>query len=293
MSRPRVLTELELNFGLNQNRIGKNGRLIVSADKKDGRTVFVPLYRRIPYQWQGFHYQDDDDQPFLQLHHSAGGLTGGDTSAMHLRAAPETRVLVTTTEATRYYKTDIIEPAHEVFEFEIESGSVLEYLPDETIPYAQSRAKRDAYFNLKPDSHLIATDILSGGRLAYRGGEMFDFDSFQSRNVVRVDGRSIFMDNMQIDKSNASTVMDSWSGYQVLSTLFAYSNCLDEDLRDEINRMLAEVPDIRFGVSIRNWLLVVKVLTRETWLAHEMIHNTWTLIRPRILNKPSLRIVKG
>src|SRR5699024_7423937 len=131
----------EDKFGTKQNRIGKHGRLIVKAITKDGRTHFVPLYRRIPYQWQGFHYQDVDDQPFLQLHHSAGGLTGGDTAGVHLSTDPGTRSFVTTTEATRYYKADTQDPAHEIFEFHLGSGSILEYLPDETIPYASSKAK--------------------------------------------------------------------------------------------------------------------------------------------------------
>src|SRR5699024_11466911 len=116
---------------------------------------------------------------------------------------PDTRSLATTTEATRYYNTTTEEPAHEVFEFDVDSGSVLEYLPDETIPYADSKTKRETFFNLKADSHLIATDILSGGRLEYLQGEMFDFDTFQSKSVVSVEGKSIFVDNLLLDKSNS------------------------------------------------------------------------------------------
>src|SRR5699024_1138089 len=71
------LTQLERHISCHKYQIGKTGRSIGRDTKRDQRTHFVPLYRRIPYQWQGFHYRDVDDQTFLQLHHSAGGLTKG------------------------------------------------------------------------------------------------------------------------------------------------------------------------------------------------------------------------
>lgn len=293
MNKNYGLSRLERHIGGKRNRIGKNGRLIVRATKKDDRTHLVPLYRRIPYQWQGFHYQDVDDQPFLQLHHSAGGLTNGDTAAVYFSSEPETRSLVTTTEATRYYKTTTEEPAHEVFEFDVDSGSVLEYLPDETIPYADSKTKRETFFNLKADSHLIATDILSGGRLEYLQGEMFDFDTFQSKSVVSVEGKSIFVDNLLLDKSNSNRVLDSWLGFRVLSTVVAFSSHLEPGIVDDISASLEAIPNIKFGVSFDNFLLVVKVLTHETWLAHEVVHDVWSTVRPNVLFKPSLSITKG
>lgn len=293
MSKNHGLSRLDRYFSGKKNRIGKNGRLIVRATKKDQRTHFVPLYRRIPYQWQGFHYQDVDDQPFLQLHHSAGGLTNGDTAAVYFGAEPETRSLITTTEATRYYKTTTEEPAHEVLEFNVDSGSVLEYLPDETIPYADSKTRRETFFKLKADSHLIATDILSGGRLEYLDGEMFDFDTFHSKSVVTVEGKSIFVDNLVLDQSNSSRVLDSWLGFRVLSTVVVFSSRLDSSIVDDITESLEAIPDIEFGVSCDNLLLVVKILTHETWLAHELVHGVWSAVRPSVLYKPSLTITKG
>lgn len=293
MSRVQALEVFDRKFGRKQNRIGKHGRLVLEAVNKNASTHLVPLYRRIPYQWQGFHYQDADDQPFLQLHHSAGGLTGGDTAAVYFRAAPLTKSLITTTEAARYYRTETDEPAHEAFEFRIGAGSVFEYLPDETIPYAQSKIKRETNFHLEADSHLIASDILTGGRLAHRDGEMFDFDSFESTSAIFVDGRKIFIDRLSLDQSNVSMVRDSWVGYRVLTTIVSYSSSLDDGAADEIHDKLTALSDIKFGVSFQNRLLVVKVLTDETWLAHEIVDIVWSLIRPRVLNKPSMKIIKG
>src|SRR5699024_5233621 len=199
---------------------------------------------------------------------------------------PDTRSLATTTEATRYYKTTTEEPAHEVFEFDVDSGSVLEYLPDETIPYADSKTKRETFFNLKADSHLIATDILSGGRLEYLEGEMFDFNTFHSKSVVTVEGKSIFVDNLILVQSNSSRVLDSWLGFSVLSTVVVFSSRLAPSIVDDITESLEAIPDIKFGVSFDDLLLVVKVLTNETWLAHEVVHDVWSAVCPRVLFIP-------
>lgn len=293
MNRHTDVAELDHKFITQGSRIGKNGRLIVKAIKRNERTELIPVYRRIPYQWQGFHYQDGDDQPFLQLHHSAGGLTNGDTAGFRLSANPGTRTLITTTEATRFYRTETEEPSHEIFDFTIGPGSYLEYLPDETIPYRESKVRRETVFNISSNSHLIATDILSGGRLAYRCGEMFDFDTFNSNTVVKVDGRKIFVDDLALDAVSGPLVLDSWMGHQVLATLICFSNLLTKAQLDELINCLSKIPEIKFGASFRAGLLVIKVLSQETWIAHEAVHCVWAILRPKVFEKPSRKIVKG
>jgi len=58
--------------------IGKHALMNLHVVRRNGRTEIDPRSWRIPYQWQGCHYQDHDDQPFLLLINSGGGFVEGD-----------------------------------------------------------------------------------------------------------------------------------------------------------------------------------------------------------------------
>ena len=60
--------------------IGKHALMNLHVLKRNGRTEIDPKSWRIPYQWQGCHYQDNDDQPFLLTINSGGGFVEGDAA---------------------------------------------------------------------------------------------------------------------------------------------------------------------------------------------------------------------
>ena len=84
--------------------IGKHALMNVRVSLINGRSEMQPSSWRIPYQWQGAHYQDNDDQPFLLLINSGGGFVEGDSASFHATLDPGTRALITTTAASKYYK---------------------------------------------------------------------------------------------------------------------------------------------------------------------------------------------
>lgn len=128
--------------------IGKYGLLNVQGEVRDGRTVLEPKGWRIPFQWQGYHYQDHDDEPFLLLVNSGGGLVEGDVSHFCAMLGAKTRTLITTTAASKFYKSIGGGRTREIVDIQLGPCALLEYYPDEAIPFKHSRVERTTRVNI-------------------------------------------------------------------------------------------------------------------------------------------------
>ena len=142
----------------------------VRATSRRGRTEIDPLRWRIPFQWQGYHYQDHDDQPFMLLLNSGGGFVEGDVAHFHAVLEPGTRALFTTTASSKFYKCPGGGVSREIVDFQVGADALLEFCPDEAIPFARSRAHRINRIDMAPTARLFATDMVSAGRVHYGDG---------------------------------------------------------------------------------------------------------------------------
>ena len=129
--------------------IGKHALMNLHVLKRNGRTEIDPKSWRIPYQWQGCHYQDNDDQPFLLTINSGGGFVEGDAAELYATMEPDTRALITTTSASKFYKCPDGATSRESINLKVGRGALLEYYPDEAIVFANSRVERRTLIELE------------------------------------------------------------------------------------------------------------------------------------------------
>lgn len=273
-------------------QIGKHAYLAVRAHLVNGRTQLEPLRRRIPYQWHGGHYQDFDDQPFLLVHNSSGGFVEGDVAEFHLWAEAHTRTLITTTEATKFYKCESGDVSRECYSLCVGKAAVLEYLPDEVIPFAKSRIHRRTVVNLAAESRLLAWDSIAAGRVNYREGEAFAFSSLRSELEVHVAGRLRFLDRLDVRRDRAKRLASAWGGHTLMATVIAYAQDLPNTVADAIETYGRLMPNVRLGASVRDGLVCARVLGSEAWQVHDALFAIWQVLRPVIVGKPARPIVK-
>ena len=197
--------------------VGKHALMNLHVVRRNGRTEIDPHSWRIPYQWQGTHYQDHDDQPFMLLINSGGGFVEGDVAELHATLEPGTRALITTTAASKFYKCPEGRTSREEVDIRVLGDSLLEYMPDEAIPFARSRVGRRTRITLDADSRLFATDMVSAGRVAFGPGETFRFDSIDSTFEVVVAGETVALDRLlAVDAFEIGSLQRLWGGaYQV------------------------------------------------------------------------------
>lgn len=273
--------------------VGKHALMNVHAQLRNGRTEIEPHSWRIPFQWQGCHYQDHDDEPFMLLLNSAGGFVEGDVSQFHATLEAGTRALFTTTASTKFYKCLEQQTSREIVDILVGPGALLEYCPDEAIPFERSRVKRINRITMDESSRIFATDMISAGRIHYGDGEAFKFDSLMSEFEIRIANRTIALDRLLATTPQAIAALPRlWHGAFHMSTVFGYAPDLPRTIEDEVHALCKIVAETEIGVSRIENLLIVRILANETWQAHEAMYKAWEALRPSIAGKPARPISK-
>lgn len=127
----------------------------------------------------------DGGASLVHLHNLSGGVLAGDRLSLELSVGTGARAQVTSTGATRLYRSPAEAcPADFAAHVKIADGALLEYLPDPLIPFAGSRYAQHTCVNLSPGAGLFWWDTVAPGREAR--GEIFSYDSLSLSFELRV-----------------------------------------------------------------------------------------------------------
>ena len=268
--------------------IGKHGLLNVHALLRNGRTEIEPGSRRIPFQWQGYHYQDHDDEPFLPLITSSGGFVEGDVTEFHAVLDPDTRMLVTAASASKFYKCLEGKTSREIVNVTVGSRALFEYHSSIAIPFARSRVQRHTRVVMDLSSRLFAPDLVSAGRIYYGEGEIFKFDSLVSVFEVVVDNRRLVVDSLvATERRHIDALKRLWGGAYHMGVVFAYAPDLPNGIEDSVHDNCKRIDGTEMGVSRIGNMVVARILSHEIWQAREAIYRVWEAVRPAIAGKPA------
>ncbi len=273
--------------------VGKHALMSLHAKQRNGRTEIDPLCWRIPYQWQGTHYQDNDDQPFLLLMNSGGGFVEGDMAILSGTLDPGTRTLITTTAASKFYKCEGGATSREIVDLKVGDGALLEYYPDESIPFGRSRVERRIAIDIAPTARLFATDMIAAGRIHFAGGEAFAFDSLESEFLISVDGTPVVTDRLIAEgPEEVGALRQMWSGATIMATVVVHAPDLPDGMAAEIEADLADSGLISQGASRVGDTVVCRLLAAEAWVCQAAVQRIWAIARPTLADKPARAILK-
>ena len=107
-------------------------------------------------------YPEGDAVCHNVLVHPPGGLVGGDTLELQVRAAAGAHGLITTPGATRFYRSDAalaLQRTH----LTLEDDARIEWLPLETICYSGCRAENRLTLELAPQAQVMGWDVTALG----------------------------------------------------------------------------------------------------------------------------------
>lgn len=272
--------------------VGKQALMNVRAHRAGDRTIIQPSSWRIPFQWQGYHYQDHDDQPYMLMVNSGGGFVEGDGSYFYGTVEDDARALFTTTASGKFHKCLNGLESTEVVEFEVGDNALLEYLPDEAIPFAESRSRRAIRIALKKSSRMFATDMVSAGRVHY-GREIFKFHALRSSFEVLIDDKTVALDKVVLGTPREVRDLERlWKGARHMALIFAYAPDLPADAEDHMRLLTSDTEGVQIGVSRIGNLVSARILAHETWQAHQAIFECWQSLRPAIAGKQARPISK-
>ena len=216
-------------------------------------------------------FPQGDGGTLLHLHNLSGGVLGGDQLALDIELAPLARVQLTTTGATRIYRSrsDVL-PARQTSVVRIGAGALLEYLPDQLIPFAGSRYQQCTRIELEQDAGLFWWETIAPGRLAR--AERFAYDLLQIETLLFAAGSPIACERLKLEPGHISLASPVRLGHFCYHTSFFICRVgLPASKWQQLEQELAELafrstqPDeIVWGVSslVAHGLLVRAVSKR-------------------------------
>ena len=168
-----------LNFFNNNSSIGN-----------DNKTIFKSKFTS-PYKLLKSTH-DQEGRCILPILHTAGGLVGGDLLEFDAHVGNNSKVLITTSSAQKVYGSigrSKINPkgsfSTQKTNINILDNSHLEYLPQETIIFANGLYSQEFKINISDNSSLIFTDLIRLGRSS--AGESIENGVFKSKLEIMRD----------------------------------------------------------------------------------------------------------
>jgi urease accessory protein len=134
----------------------------------------------------------------VHMHNLSGGILGGDHLSISANIGPRATVQLTSTSATRIYRSSPTAPiATQTYSIQIREGGLLEYLPDPLIPFAGSRYQQQTHIDLVHDAGLFWWETITPGREAH--GEVFGYEQLHLAAEITALGKPLAIERMKIE----------------------------------------------------------------------------------------------
>ncbi len=174
-------------------------------------------------------YPEGDAVCHNVLVHPPGGLVGGDTLDIRVRAQSGSHGLITTPGATRFYRSDGLS-AQQNTHLKLDQQARLEWLPLETICYSACIAENHLTLNLAPGAEMIGWDITALG--LPHANQPFMLGSL--RQHIELPG--VWLERGKVDASDTRLLNSpvGMAGFRCIATMFFASGTpLTRDRRQQ------------------------------------------------------------
>ncbi|MEZ0066372.1 urease accessory protein [Streptacidiphilus sp. MAP12-20] len=282
---------------LGVGRPGKIGLLELGFERIGPRTELVTHYQKSPLQIMRPLYFDParPDLAVTFLMSTGGGIVQADRLRMDLRCGAGTAVHLTTQAATKVHRTDADYATQQVF-LHADADAYVEYLPDMTIPYRDSRFYQRTVVTVAPSATVLAGETVMAGRLAH--GERNAYQVFAADlEFRRPDGRLLALDTVRLVPERAAgpgvTGPAVLAGHDLVSTFYAVTPLAPAaEVADALHQALRDLPDgsgLRYGVSVLPedcgaWL---RVLGGDSPTVTAALRQAWDAVRRLLIGVPA------
>jgi urease accessory protein len=226
--------------------------LRMEYDSYRQRTVAKEQYSKVPLFTQRVLYLEESlpSMAYLYIISPSGGILQGDRYRMDITLANNALLHLTTQGATRIYRMDKNYATQLVY-INVGEGCYFEYIPDQIIPYRNSRFYQNVLLNVHDNSTVIYSEVLVPGRVG--SGESFDYDiCYMKIKAKNQTGNLRFIDTAILEpKKRNLKNFGVLEGFDVFGTVYLLSNTIYiKELNDLINTMIESAPSVHGGATI-------------------------------------------
>lgn len=287
--------EFEVYTTKSQSEVGKPGKvgilsLKLERDPETGKTVIREQYSRVPLFTQRAMYLEGTlpAMAYVYIVSPSGGILQGDRYRIDITLDNNTLAHVTTQGATRIYKMEK-NYASQIVNITVGEGSFFEYIPDQIIPFRNSRFYQEVELNVHDNSTMIYSEVIVPGRVA--SGEAFEYDICYIKTVGKNHlGRLRFIDTVKLEPKNENPKAEGILGnLKVVGTIYvvtkeSYVNALQYEISEKI-KVLEVKGKISGGTSIlpARQGVIVRILGNSAEDVKQIIFKVVSIARKQIV----------
>jgi len=278
---------------ISQMDVGKTGKigflkLTLGFDSQRNKTIITEQLSRVPLYVQKALYYDETIPSMAHVFvlSPSGGVLQGDRYRTDIELKNGAISHITTQGATRIYKMNS-NYATQMINLNVGKNCYLEFLPEQLIPYKNSRYYQKATFKVDDSATLVYSETIVPGRVAM--GELFDYDVCCLKTLCYDDKQEMkFHDNCILEpKKQTMNSLGIFGNRTVLSMMYVVTKkeCVEE-LYEIINQIFKDNDEIIGGASIlpNNSGLSVRILSNSSEVNKITVYNIAQIIRKQIIH---------
>ena len=289
------------NLKIEQLEVGKSGKVgILDVELKENielKTVITKQFSQVPLQIQRAVYPENSlpGMAYLYIISPSGGILQGDRYKTDIMMKNNAVSHITTQGATRIYSMNS-NSASQMVNITLDENCYLEYIPDQIIPYQNSRYYQKVNLNIHDDATVIYSEVLTPGRVAMK--EIFDYDICYLRTYCKNQNNKFrCLENMKIEPKSQNLKTEGIFGkFDIVGTVYILTKKkYIIEIENKISKNLEQFNDISIGTSIlpNDSGIIVKILGNNTENIFEIIYKLLKITRKEVLGAEFTKIRKN
>lgn len=284
---------LQHNEEIKQLGVGKSRKtgklkIVLDIESISGRTIIKEKESAFPLSVQKEMYYDQFQPKMTHVYivSSSGGILQGDKYMIDIILEKNALAHITTQGATRVYGMNVSN-AIQVVNVSLDDGAYLEFIPDQIIPYKNSRFYQEINFRVHDNATMIYSEIISPGRIGM--GEIFDYEICYLRSIGKNHKDELrFTDYTKIEPKKMNLQDFGVLGQkQITATMYILAKRNDiEKIIQSLEIEIKNSSEIEFGWSTmtkENGILL-RILGNTTRDVIRLVYDITKIVRKIVLH---------
>lgn len=290
----KIPTEvLNYDSALEQMGVGKAGKLGILQLKleKDPivhRTSIKYQHYKVPLCIKRAMYLEETcpEMAYVYIISPSGGILQGDRFRMDIALTNSAIAHVTTQSATRIYRMNK-NFGTQIINLDVDKNCYLEYIPDQIIPYRDSRFYQVSNIKVHDEATCVYSEILTPGRVASNESFEYDICYMKVKSVNQNDKlRLIDIAKIEPKKENVKS-FGVLNNYDILGNIYILTP------GDKINLIQNEILETILGTKNviggctklpDNNGLLIRLLGSFVYDIRDLIYSIVGIVRKNVLN---------
>lgn len=257
------------------------------------KTVLAERYHESPIKITKTFREPVTDGLMLYMMDVSPGLMEGDHYEVDVRLEAVTHLTMTNQSFTKVHPaTSVGAMSH--YQFHIGPQAILEYMPEPTIPYKDSRLQARNVFYMDEDASLLYAEITTPGRT--HRDERFEYEQLSMTTEVFRNNKRVAFDHFLLNPQlHRHTAVGALEQYTHQGTFWIFSTNAGDTLLQSIRELISTFDSsvLLAGASLApSQGISVRMLGRTVWELQELCNEIWICSRQHLWQYPACQMRK-